>query len=168
MKHTALAALLAALVVAAPAQATFSGENGRIAYTWSVGGEAFESGPTPRLVGVVSIRSDGGGRRLVARRGSAPRYSPDGSRIAFLRSHRLWVAHADGSGALPLTPADWLVGRHEWSPGGTLLAFERGFESSVRNALYTVEPDGGGMQRLVKAPMPITLTPGPWAPSEAA
>ena len=49
---------------AGPAQATFPGANGRIAYTWSRGGEGYETGPHPRLVGVVSVRQDGGGRRL--------------------------------------------------------------------------------------------------------
>lgn len=161
-------ALLVALAVAAPAQATFPGANGRIAYTWSRGGEGFESGPNPRLVGVVSVRPDGRDMRLVARGGNEPRYSPDGARIAFLRSHRLWVARADGSGAQAVTPRGWLVGDHEWSPGGTRLAFDRGFENGVRSAIYTVEPDGGGLQRLAKAPMPTSLSSGAWSPDGKA
>jgi Tol biopolymer transport system component len=157
-----------AVVFAAPAHATFPGGNGRIAYTWSLGGEAFEDGPRPRLVGVVSVRPDGGGRRLIARGGSEPAYSPDGTRIAFLRSQRLWVARAAGSGALPVTPRGWTVGQHQWSPGGTRLAFDRGFENSVRSAIYTVEPDGGGLRRLAKAPMPTSLSSGAWSPDGKA
>jgi Tol biopolymer transport system component len=158
--------LLAGLV-AGPAQATFPGGNGRIAYTWSVGGEGFEEGPSPRLVGVVSVRPDGGGRRLVARRGTRPRYSPDGRRIAFLRSHHLWVARADGSGARQVSPSGWPVGSYDWSPRGTRLAFVRHFVNGGA-AIYTVKPDGSGLQRLVKASQGIVLAPGAWSPAGKA
>jgi hypothetical protein len=160
----AAAAVLAALVLAVPAHATFPGGNGRIAYTWSRGGLAFESGPIPHLVGVVSVRPDGGDRRLVARGGTNPAYSPGGSRIAFVRSRRVWVAGANGANARPVTPRGWRVGQQEWSPGGKRLAFVRGFEGSVRNVLYTVKPDGSGLVRVVKAPMPISLSEGAWSP----
>jgi Tol biopolymer transport system component len=168
MRLASAGAVLAALVLAVPAHATFPGANGRIAYTWSRGGEAFESGPTPSLVGVVSVRPDGGGRQLVARGATNPAYSPGGGRIAFLRSHRLWVARAGGADALPVTPRGWLVGQQEWSPGGKRLAFVRAFEASVRTVLYTVRPDGSGLVRIVKAPMPIDLSEGAWSPDGRA
>jgi Tol biopolymer transport system component len=168
MKRAWFGALMATFAVAVPAQATFPSENGRVAYTWSRGGEAFESGPRPRLVGVVSARPDGSGRMLVARGGSQAAYSPDGRSIAFLRSHRLWVARADGQGARPVTPRGWLVGDEEWSPGGTRLAFARGFNLSVRSAVYTVKPDGSGLQRLLKAPTPVRLYDGAWSPDGSA
>jgi Tol biopolymer transport system component len=159
---------LPAGLIASPAHATFPGGNGRIAYTWSLGGEGIEGGPSPRLVGVVSVRPDGTGRRLVARRGTEPRYSPSGRRIAFLRSHRLWVARPDGKSARRVTPRGWLVADQEWSPHGTRLAFVRGFRDSVRSALYTVRPDGSGLQRLLKAPQPVLLFPGAWSPKRKA
>jgi WD40 repeat protein len=162
-----LAAAVAVLGMAAPAHATFPGGNGRIAYTWSRGGGSFEVGPHPHLVGVVSVRPDGGGRRLVARGGEAPKYSPSGRRIAFLRDHRLWVAQADGDHAVPVTPKGWLVGGHEWSPGGMRIAFGRGLKSGG-DALYTVEPGGGGLRRLVKSRQPINLSSRPWSPDGKA
>jgi Tol biopolymer transport system component len=163
-----IGALTAALGIVAPAQATFPGDNGRIAYTWSRGGEAFEDGPRPQLVGIVSVRRDGLGRRLVARGGTQPSYSPDGRRIAFLRSqNRLWVARADGERARPVTPREWRVGEHTWSPGGTRIAFERNFVNSGASALYTVMPDGTGIQRLLKAPG-IELSDGAWSPNGKA
>lgn len=168
MKRVWFGALMATFAVAVPAQATFPGENGRVAYTWSRGGEAFETGPRPRLVGVVSVRADGTGRELVARGGRQPAYSPDGRRIAFLRSQRLWVARADGSGARPVTPSGWLVGDQEWSPGGTRLAFARAFEASVRSVVYTVKHDGRGLHLLLKAPMPVRLYDGAWSPDGRA
>jgi Tol biopolymer transport system component len=163
-----VAAALAALFAAAPAQATFPGNNGRIAFTWSRGGENFESPPHPRLVGVVSMRPDGSGRRLIARGGGAPVYSPNGRRISFIRRNRLWVARADGEHARPLTPKDWYAGNQEWSPGGTRLAFVRSARAGTWNALYTVRPDGSGRVRLVKAPTMIKLSSGAWAPNGKA
>jgi Tol biopolymer transport system component len=168
VKRVWLLGVLVALGTAVPAHATFPGGNGRIAYTWSRGGDAFESGPIPHLFGVVSVRADGGDRRVVARGGTSPAYSPGGSRIAFLRSHRVWVARANGANARPVTPRGWLVGQQKWSPGGKRLAFVRGFEASVRNVLYTVKPDGSGLERVVKGPMPITLSESPWSPDGRA
>ena len=162
-----LGVLLAALGAPVTAHATFPGGNGRIAFTWSRGGEGYESGPTPRLVGIVSIRPDGSGRRPVARGGTTAHYAPGGARIAFLRSQRLWVARADGGRARFVSPRTWLAGEHQWSPRGTRLLFERGFHGNQSEALYTVEPDGTGLRRLVKAPN-LALSPGAWSPDGRA
>jgi Tol biopolymer transport system component len=168
MKRAVLAALVLALVVVSSAQATFPGRNGRIAYTWSRGGEDFDgAAPAPHLVGVVSVRPDGEGRRLIARGGTEPAYSPGGGRIAFLRG-RLWVARANGHDAHPVTPSGWLVGQHTWSPGGTRLAFERNFRNSGGGALYTVRPDGSGLKRLLKTPLGMGLSSGAWSPNGKA
>jgi Tol biopolymer transport system component len=168
MKRALLGALVLALVVVSSAEATFSGKNGRIAYTWSRGGEDFDGpGPVPHLVGIVSVRPNGEGRRLIARGAIQPKYSPGGGRIAFLRA-RLWVARADGHGAHPVTPSGWLVGRHTWSPGGTRLAFERNFRNSGGGALYTVRPDGSGLKRLLTTPLGLGLSSGAWSPNGKA
>jgi len=164
----AVGTALAALIAAVPAQATFTGFNGRIAFTWSRGGEGFETGPTPRLVGIVSVRPDGSGRRLIVRGGTTPRYSPGGRRIAFMRNERLWVARADGKHARPLTPAGWPVTEHQWSPAGTSIAFIRVSRTSPSHALYTVKADGGAPRRLVKAPTTISLRVGAWSPDGKA
>ena len=168
MKRAVLGALVLALVVASSAEATFPGRNGRIAYTWSRGGEDFDgAGPVPHLVGVVSVRPNGEGGRVIARGAVQPAYSPDGGRIAFLRS-RLWVARADGHGAHPVTPSDWAVGQHTWSPGGTRIAIVRSFRNSGGAALYTVTPDGSGLRRLLKTPLQMGLSSGAWSPNGQA
>jgi TolB protein len=54
---------------------------------------------------------------------TAPVWSPDGTRIAFTRSGKLWVMNADGSGAVQvstLTPIDFWV----WSPQSDKIAFD--------------------------------------------
>jgi Tol biopolymer transport system component len=162
----------AAAAVAVPAaEATFPGANGRIAYTWSRGGDGFETAPHPRLVGIFSVRADGRARRLVARGARAPRYSPSGRSIAFSRSRRVWVARADGTRARPVTPRGWPIaaGDYVWSPRGTRLAFVRGFgRATVREALHTVRPDGSGLRLLLKAPQGIAIRPGAWSPDGRA
>jgi Tol biopolymer transport system component len=163
-----IAAALGTLVAAAPAQATFPGANGRIAFTWSRGGDGFESGPTPQLVGVVTMRPDGSGRRLIARGGTNPVYSPGGNRIAFVRKLRLWVAAAGGRHAHAVTPAGWAVEQQRWSPAGTRILFVRASRKGMWNALYTVRPDGTGLRRLVKAPTFVKLSASPWSPNGKA
>ena len=123
-----LTTVVAALAWSAPAaEATFPGSNGRIAYTWLRGPDGDEGFSGPGFVGVVSVRPDGTGRRLIARKGLYPGYSPDGRRIAFIRARRLWVARADGEGAHPVTPKGLLVEDYEWSPRGDRLAVTREF-----------------------------------------
>jgi dipeptidyl aminopeptidase/acylaminoacyl peptidase len=67
----------------------------------------------------------------------APRYSPDGSQIAYqawsneLEQMRVWIMNADGTGArqLPHDPQAWFQGWPVWSPDGTRLAIQRMFGS---------------------------------------
>jgi Tol biopolymer transport system component len=86
--------------------------------------------------------------------GSA-RFSPDGSRIAFLSfrsgSPEIWVAGRDGGGLQQITSlgaAGIIVG--EWSPDGTRIAFEAAVDGNTD--VYIVGADGG---------QPLRLTTGP-------
>lgn len=95
MRAQVAAGLVAALAcfasVVPVAEASFPGRNGKIVYGW-VGPSAYRAGPTATSVRTVDPRS---GRVRVLRdcpllppgytdcRVSAPRYSPDGRRIAF-------------------------------------------------------------------------------------
>ena len=60
---------------------------------------------------LVSVRSDGSDERVLAAEGWAGRWSPDGSKIAFLRAlgHELVVVNADGSGERSLGTLDTLA-----------------------------------------------------------
>jgi Tol biopolymer transport system component len=83
-----------------------------------------------------------------------PRYSPDGSRIAFASdrsgSHEIWVCDQDGSNALQLTSfggpytADPL-----WSPDGNWIAFDSNPQG--RDAVYVIRATGGAPKRLTGA-----------------
>src|SRR5919109_4275185 len=84
------AALSAALV--APAQATFPGGNGKIAFVRDGAIHTMNVDGT----GVTRLTSD-------ASREGEPKWSPDGSRIAFARGDDIWVMNADGSNPVNLT-----------------------------------------------------------------
>lgn len=106
-----------------------------------------------------SLRAAGPPVRLVAE-GAAPRWSPDGGRIAFTgpRYAGLWVAQADGSAARQL--ADWSAAGFgfSWSPdGGALLARPARLDGRDRlNAVAVVDAATGEADLLTdwRAAMP--------------
>lgn len=75
----------------------------------------------------LRINSVAGGVHVVSHKVVGPvsgrDWSPDGSRIAIIGGGRVWVADADGSDIVPITPEGkawhWL----EWSPDGTRIAY---------------------------------------------
>jgi Tol biopolymer transport system component len=68
---------------------------------------------------------DGSNARSIGE-GSLPAWSPDGSRLAFYRSGRLWVTDEDGANARQLSslqmPGGYLLRPPAWSPDGQQLA----------------------------------------------
>jgi Tol biopolymer transport system component len=85
--------------------------------------------------------------RVVAH-GSAPAWSPDGSRLAFVDRGALWSADPHGRGRRRLTPrlrGD--LSSPAWSPNGRALAFLR--TRAERVELVTVQAGGGGLRRLL-------------------
>jgi Tol biopolymer transport system component len=71
-----------------------------------------------------------------------PAWSPDGSKIAFERDHRIWVMNATGSGQKDLGLDTPLRASSDpaWSPDGSELAFESGGE------IWTANADGSGAE----------------------
>jgi Tol biopolymer transport system component len=105
--------------------------NGRIAYA--------------RGHGIWVMSGSGAGAHRVISRGIRPRWSPDGTRIAYVRPDgtgcgcqgALMVARADGSGARKVLGG---VSQPSWSPDGERFAFTR--EKANRYSVYTVGADG--------------------------
>ncbi len=76
--------------------------------------------------GIYVVPSLGGAERLVAAKGSAPRYSPDGRRVAYQvggRGSRLEVWVVDEAGGVPRRLGESLewAGSPVWSPDGSAL-----------------------------------------------
>ncbi len=139
---TALILTLLALAAAQPTEAAFPGKNGKIAFVSNRDAGAGE---------IYTIGPDGGAETRITfpNGGSAsPAYSPDGTKIAFMKSNHIFVMPAnglntDGSGATQITPPGTLNKEPTWSPDGTKIAYvvqEADYEIYVTNADGTGTP----------------------------
>ncbi|MFI7599330.1 TolB family protein [Actinoplanes sp. NPDC049681] len=187
-----LALLVAGLTVpAAPAQATFRGENGRIAFRRFLNEE--------RTWGaVVTIRPDGSGERQITHPSYGyvdrnPDVSPDGRRIAFQREgvdcgpdcsySEVFVVNADGTGLTQLTRnapdqncgsgyGGFCNGSPAWSPDGRHIAFSRAsgpvVDDLIENVgIYIMNADGSRMHQLTQRTRPSNGedTDPQWSPN---
>jgi Tol biopolymer transport system component len=109
------------LLVGPPVRAAFPGRNGRIAFSRTEGLYAH----------IWSMEPDGTGQTQLtfgSANDRAPTWSPDGSRILFLRVNAqggqgLMVMNADGSGQRRITRRAVQAYFGSWSPGGYRLVF---------------------------------------------
>jgi TolB protein len=85
-----------------------------------------------------------------------PRYSPDGSKIAFQSCPQtggctIDVVNADGSGAATqLTSPIWNAGVSSWSPDGTKIAFDSN-QDGLLDAVWVMDANGNNQHRLTAA-----------------
>lgn len=123
-------------------------------------------GPPPRLVCARTIYDFDIGRIDLPSRPSAgqsgsdiisstrnddsPRFSPDGSKIAFVSDRsgnvEIWVANSDGSNPMQVTFLGGPSGSPHWSPDGRSIVFD----SLVANNkdIFTIPVDGGYPRRI--------------------
>lgn len=167
-----LALALWSIAPAVPAEATFAGENGRIAFRRFLNEE--------RSWGAVfTIRPDGSGERQVTHPPEGyvdrnPDVSPDGRRIVFERegpdTDEVFVVNADGSGLKWLTPHSSDIkcddnnpsicsGTPGWSPDGRHIVFRRAYGAIVDDlidlqALFVMNADGSGVRQLTQRKRP--------------
>jgi len=155
MKKLALVLpLLALLLAAAPAQATYAGKPGPIVYPRV---ESSESGTTGGL-----LRH---GPRVVQKpvrltdepSDSMPSFSADGRMIAFSRDpglaaagRAIYVMDADGGNARRLTGESANDGNPTISPNGRVVVFDR--YRGGRSHLWAVNVDGTGLRQLTRGP----------------
>ena len=99
---------------------------------------------------------DAAGRSLAQRTGGdsasyQPRWSPDGTRIAFARDGDVWTMNADGTDPRNLTntPNVWESGP-AWSPDGKRVLFARQDSGGGCQGLATVPANGGKAKAVPK------------------
>ena len=141
-----LAAILMTLVATAPADATFSGTGGRIAYytggdVWTMNGDG--TGPTKLT---ANYNAEGN-----------PTVSPDGSRIAYEFLRGIWVMNSDGSEKRALTDGAVTDEDPAFSADGTGIAFARSGD------IWAMNVDGSGATNLTNSPNNQELDPA-WSP----
>jgi TolB protein len=163
-------------LVASPAEATFAGENGRIAFrrflnveqTWGA---------------VFTIRPSGSGERQITYPPQGfvdrnPDVSPDGQRIVFEREgvdcgsecsyDEVFVVNTDGSGLTQLThnppgkvcgSGGYCNGSPAWSPNGRQIAFTRASGPVVDDlfekvGIYVMNADGSRVRQVTQKAQP--------------
>ena len=139
-------------------------------FAWSPDGEtmACESYGVddPDRNGIYTIRTSDGGdlTRITSNPGGGDipgDYSPDGTRIVFVRSQDdvpvgIYISNVDGSGLRQLTPPDMILddsgfgGR--WSPDGNRILFVARTAEDHHKAIWTVDADGGVPEQLPITP----------------
>jgi Tol biopolymer transport system component len=108
---------------------------------------------TASLAGVDRIAGEP--RRLfsIPRNDLEPRYSPDGTKIAFVSARsgarELWMANSDGTGEVQLTFLGAAVREPRWSPDGASIAFSAYL--NWNNDVYVVRTRGARPTRLTYA-----------------
>jgi len=136
------AVALFALSLPAVAQASFPGENGKIAF--ARGGD------------IWTINPDGTGATNLTNSAATevrPAWSPDGQKIVFNRcctsSTEVVVMNADGSGQTPVTTGF----DPSWSPDGTKIVYVAIGECGAgTGGVWTINPDGTGASFLACGP----------------
>ena len=155
--RVAMAVTAVALLCAPAAQATFPGENGRLAFSSYRDGKA----------GIWTMKPDGTDPQLlVAGWASSPAWAPHGQQVAFIMQGRAAIVDADGSDLFYLTPAGshW-VNDVAWAPDGLKLVFSRSDYTGYGGGsdLFTVNVDGTGLTRITNTPTVSESSPD-WSP----
>ena len=135
--------------------------NGKIAFTSSVDNDGNGE--------IYTMEADGSNQtRLTNNPGYdiSPKWSPDGTKIAFVSSrdgnnYEIYVMNADGSNQTRLTNNPGYDTSPEWSPDGTKIAFVSRREGNDYE-IYVMNADGSNQTRLTNNP---GYEPSPeWSP----
>ena len=141
-----------------PAQASYPGLNGKVICSGPLATEIADPIPADQSrLELFSINPDGTGEtRLMTNTFSdfSPRYSADGSKVAWVRNGHIWTMNADGTNQLgPLTAgtaSNSFVG--DWSPDATQIVFQTSRDGNFE--VYKMNADGSDVVNLTNNATP--------------
>jgi Tol biopolymer transport system component len=135
--------------------------------------------------GVAALDLRSRRQSLVARAAQEPVYSPDGTKLAFVRDktvrfqlpkpdrplNELWVARADGSGAKRILRAAGFISYPSWDPSGSRISFTRNppaeatgsLEPEPGNKVMSINADGTCLTQVFSDPG-VTVYGSAWRP----
>jgi Tol biopolymer transport system component len=114
--------------------------------------------------GLYSVGGDGTNFRPVVTGGSGAAWSPDGTRIAHLKSGDVWVVNRDGSNPVNLTETAGVTEfQPHWSQDGSTLLYGRDVAAGTGNDIISRDLDSGTETNITDSP---TVAEGPvsWSP----
>jgi dipeptidyl aminopeptidase/acylaminoacyl peptidase len=131
-----------------PGEPGLSPDGDRIVYTLTTQNAVEDRAETS----LWEVRADGGAPRRLTRgpADTTPRWSPDGSTVAFLRAGQIHLLPADGGEATPLTSREPAAGAPVWSPDGSRIAFSASASALDASAPVVIDrlgykADGAGL-----------------------
>jgi Tol biopolymer transport system component len=135
-----------------------------------------DSDPARSGVYIVGVPDGEGLARLTRDHDIPMDFSPDGSRIVFLRwdpstapsdeppTGSLYVVNVDGTGLHRITPPKIDVGTTaRWAPNGKEIVFS-GAATEPRGSIRVVRPDGTGLRKIFEDPKGGTAAAPTWSP----
>jgi uncharacterized repeat protein (TIGR01451 family) len=138
-----------------------------------IGFEGARNSPVPS--GIYTINPDGTDEKLLPNTnpsGERPKWSPDGSKLAFLLRNfvpitpvvELHIINANGTGLMKVaSDVSSITRRPTWSPNGSQLAYiGGGFNPNSTRAVFIANADGSGSYQLPGSP--TFLSSVDWSP----
>ncbi|MCP9495272.1 MAG: SBBP repeat-containing protein [Pyrinomonadaceae bacterium MAG19_C2-C3] len=145
-------------------------ENGKIAFVSRRSGDEYIHVMNPDGTGQTRLINPNGTGPTPqfpsGRRESEPVWSPDSTRLAFVRgtdgTSEIFIVNSDGTGLRQLTTNNSPDNSPTWSPDGTRIAYRSGGESGGRaSGIYIANVDGSGEMRVSEGSSPR------WSPDGA-